>query len=52
MQRNTARRRTLTPKQKVRVTRITTDRVGERDTVSGDAWRRAWDHTAWELFRV
>ena len=34
------------------VERITTDRVGQRSTVSLEAWRKAFAFTAWELFRV
>jgi hypothetical protein len=42
----------LTSAQTLTVERITTDRIGRRDTVSLEAWRKAFAFTAWELFRV
>lgn len=42
----------LTNAQMRTVERITTDRVGQRSTVSLEAWRTAFAFTAWELFRV
>ena len=42
----------LTIAQTQTVERITADRVGQRSTVSLEAWRKAFAFTAWELFRV
>lgn len=42
----------LTNTQMRIVERITTDRVGQRSTVSLEGWRKAFAFTAWELFRV
>ena len=42
----------LTNTQMRIVERITTDRVGQRSTVSLEAWQKAFAFTAWELFRV
>ena len=42
----------LTPAQAHTVEQVTADRVGQRSTVSLEAWRKAFAFTAWELFRV
>jgi hypothetical protein len=42
----------LTSTQVRTVERVTTDRIGERSTVTLEAWRKAFAFTAWELFKV
>lgn len=48
---NTKTRR-LTAAQRRVVARVTADRCGDRRDVGGDAWRKAFAWTAWELYRV